>query len=146
MIQDCSFDKFKYILYRPENAKCKPLIVILHGSGERGSSLSKLKQREPYISLSKGKCAPDAVVLMPQLPKNTWGDYKQSLKKLIDHVAEEYQCDTDCIAISGHSLGANGAMDMLFAYPDYFCAASILSPCKDLVEIRPKRTQERDEV
>ena len=132
MIQDCSFDKFKYVLYRPENANgAVPLIVILHGSGERGSSLSKLKEREPYISLSKGKCAPTACVLMPQLPKNSWGDYKQSLKKLIDYVAAENQCDTGCIAISGHSLGANGAMDMLFAYPDYFCAASILSPCKD---------------
>ena len=134
MIVDGSYDKFKYIMYTPPNATSLPLIVVLHGSGEIGSSLSKLKQREPYISLNNGKCKPNACVLMPQLPKGSWGDYKASLKKLIDHVAEENRCDKGNISISGHSLGANGAMDMLFAYPNFFRAASILSPCKDYGE------------
>lgn len=131
MLNDYSFDKFKYIIYAPDGATNLPLIVVLHGSGERGSSLSKIKKREPYLALSKGTCAPNAVVLMPQLPKGTWGEYKVALKKLIDHVAGENGCDTGNISITGHSLGANGAMDMLLAYPDYFTAASILSPCKD---------------
>jgi len=131
MMKDCSFDKFKYILYTPSDAGNLPLIVILHGSGERGSSLSKLKKREPYISLNNGKCTPNAVVLMPQLPKNSWGDYKDSLKNLIDHVAAENNCDTGNISISGHSLGANGAIDMMLAHPDSFCSAAILSPCRD---------------
>ncbi len=130
MLFDCSYGKFKYILYRPLNVSNPPLIVILHGSGEIGNSLSKLKQREPYISLNKGTCVPKAIVLMPQLPKGTWGDHKASLKALIDHVAEENGCDS--VSISGHSLGANGAMDMLLTYPHYFSAASVLSPCKDI--------------
>lgn len=131
MISDSSFDKFKYILFKPDGGENLPLIVVLHGSGEIGSDLSKLKKREPYISLANGKCKPEAVVLMPQLPKGTWGDYKAALKKLIDHVAEENGCDTGNISISGHSLGANGTLDMLLAYPNFFRAASILSPCKD---------------
>ena len=89
MLSDSTFDKFKYILYKPPDVSSPPLIVVLHGSGEIGSSLSKLKQREPYIGLNNGKCKPSAVVLMPQLPKGSWGDYKASLKALIDHVAEE---------------------------------------------------------
>ena len=129
MLTDSSYGKFKYILYCPDNATNLPLIVVLHGSGEIGSDLSKLKKREPYLALSKGTCTPNTVVLMPQLPKGTWSDYKSSLKDLIDHVAGEYGC-TD-ISISGHSLGANGTIDMLLEYPDYFCSASILSPCKD---------------
>lgn len=132
MIADYSFEKFKYILYHPDSGDDLPLIVVLHGSGEIGSSLSKLKKREPYISLSNGKCTPNAYILMPQLPKGTWGDYKASLKGLIDHVAEEQGCDMKRISISGHSLGANGTLDMLLAYPDYFSAASVLSPCKDI--------------
>ena len=131
MMKDCSYGKFKYILYTPSDAGNLPLIVVLHGSGERGSSLSKLKKREPYISLNNGKCTPNAVILMPQLPKGTWGEYKAALKDLIDHVAAENKCDTGNISITGHSLGANGALDMLLAYPDTFTAASILSPCKD---------------
>lgn len=132
MVNDYSFDKFKYILYQPDYGDGFPLIVVLHGSGEIGSSLSKLKKREPYISLSNGKCTPNAYILMPQLPKGTWGDYKANLKDLIDHVAEEQGCDMKRVSISGHSLGANGTLDMLLAYPDYFAAASVLSPCKDI--------------
>lgn len=132
MIVDSSYDKFKYILYTPPNATSPPLIVVLHGSGEIGSNLSKLKVREPYISLNNGKSKPNACILMPQLPKGTWGDYKTALKKLIDHVAEEQGCDMKCISITGHSLGANGTLDMLLAYPDFFSAASALSPCKDI--------------
>ena len=76
MLNDSSYDKFKYILYKPDSGDGLPLIVVLHGSGEIGSSLSKLKKREPYISLSNGKCTPNAYILMPQLQKGSWGDYK----------------------------------------------------------------------
>jgi GH25 family lysozyme M1 (1,4-beta-N-acetylmuramidase) len=131
MLTDNSYGKFKYILYRPYGDNL-PLIVVLHGSGEIGSDLGKLKKREPYISLNNGKCKPGAVILMPQLPKGTWGECKADLKKLIDHVAEEQGCDVKRVSITGHSLGANGTLDMLLAYPDYFSAASVLSPCKDI--------------
>ena len=131
MLTDNNYGRFKYILYRPEGGNL-PLIMVLHGSGEIGSDLSKLKKREPYLALSKGTCTPNAVVLMPQLPKGTWGDYKAALKDLIDHVAEEQGCDMKRVSISGHSLGANGTLDMLLAYPDFFSAASMLSPCKDI--------------
>ena len=132
MLTDNSYGKFKYILYQPDDSVNLPLIVVLHGSGEIGSDLSKLKKREPYLALSKGTCTPNAVVLMPQLPKGTWGDCKGDLKALIDHVAGEQGCDVKRISITGHSLGANGTLDMLLAYPDYFSAASVLSPCKDI--------------
>lgn len=132
MVTDEVYGKFKYILYKPDGGGHLPLIVVLHGSGEIGNSLSKLKKREPYISLNNGKCKPDAVVLMPQLPKGTWSECKGDLKALIDHVAGEHGCDVKRISITGHSLGANGTLDMLLAYPDYFAAASVLSPCKDI--------------
>ena len=132
MLTDHSFEKFRYILYKPDGAANLPLIVVLHGSGEIGSDLGKLKKREPYLSLRSGKCAPNAVILMPQLPKGTWGDCKTDLKQLIDYVAGEQGCDMKRVSITGHSLGANGTLDMLLAYPDYFSTASVLSPCKDI--------------
>ena len=68
--------------------------------------------RERRGVLNQEKCKPAACVLMPQLPKSSWGDYKADLKKLIDHVAEEQGCDVKRISITGHSLGANGTLDM----------------------------------
>ena len=131
MLIEEKYDIFNYILYKPNNFENLPLITVLHGSGERGSKLSKLKAREPYLSLKKGTCMPNACVLMPQLPKNSWTDYATSLKKLIEHVGKENHCNMNYCSLTGHSLGANGTMDMLFKYPDFFSAAAVLSPCKN---------------
>ena len=126
MLKDYSYKKFKYILYEPSDNL--PLIVVLHGSGEVGTRLSKLKKREPYLSLKKGTVAPNAIVLMPQLPSGSWGKSAVALMKLIEYVAAEHGCDT--VSITGHSLGGAGVMDMLLKYPNYFWAAASLSPCK----------------
>lgn len=129
-LKDQSYGKYKYILYRPSKAVNLPLIVVLHGSDEVGTRLSKLKKREPYISLKKGAISPNAVILMPQLPNGSWGKSAVSLKKLIDHVVKLNDCDANRVTITGHSLGGAGVMDMLLKYPNYFAAAASLSPCK----------------
>lgn len=38
MVNDFTYNRFKFILYTPSNAINLPLIVVLHGSGEIGSS------------------------------------------------------------------------------------------------------------
>ena len=134
MLKDGSFGKFKYILYEPSHLKDLanlPLIVVMHGSGEIGSSLSKLKKREPYISLSNGKFATDAYVLMPQLPKNTWGSMAADLKRLIDNIAETCGCDKTRISLTGHSLGAMGVIEVMVKYPNDFAAGASLSCAKN---------------
>ena len=109
MIKESSLGKFKYLLYEPSHLTDLtnlPLIVVMHGSGEIGSSLSKLKKREPYISLNNGKFKTNAYVLMPQLPKDTWNKYAADLVKLATNVADAYKCDKTRISLTGHSLGA----------------------------------------
>ena len=134
MLIDSSYSKFKYILYEPSHLKDLnnlSLIVVLHGSGEIGSSLSKLKKREPYISLNKGTCKPHAYILMPQLPRKTWDNFPNSLKDLIDYIAAKYKCNLQSISITGHSLGGGNLFEFLLKYPTYFCAAAPLSPHRD---------------
>ena len=66
-------EKISYILDYPQNVKGKvPLIVFLHGSGERGNDLEKVKAHSPftYKNLIKGPVA----ILAPQCPENTWWD------------------------------------------------------------------------
>lgn len=129
MLKDKAFGKFKYILYTPlENAENLPLIVVLHGSGEVGKKLSKLKAREPYTSFKKGFTT-NAIVLMPLLPSGSWRKSAASLKKLIDYVAVENKCDISRISITGHSLGGAGVLEMIIKYPNYFSACASLSPC-----------------
>ena len=130
MLKNSKYGRFKYILYTPSNEENLPLIIVLHGSGEIGSNLSKLKKREPYLSLKKGSIKPNAIILMPQLPKSSWGLSSTALKKLINYIVTQYKCDINRISITGHSLGGAGVFDMLLKYPNYFSAAASLSPCK----------------
>lgn len=134
MVKEGSFGKFKYLLYEPSHMNSLenlPLIVCMHGSGEIGSSLSKLKAREPYMSLHNGKFKTDAYVLMPQLPSGSWGKMAADLKKLIDKIVEACKCDTSRISLTGHSLGGMGVIEMLTKYPKYFSAGALLSCAKN---------------
>ena len=134
MIEEGSYGKFKYLLYKPDHLKEMtnlPLIVCMHGSGEIDSSLSKLKKREPYISLKNGKFKTDAFVLMPQLPKDTWGKMAADLMKLIGHFIEELHCDKDRVSLTGHSLGAMGVIEIMLKYPGYFASGASLSCAKN---------------
>lgn len=127
---------FKYLLYDPDHLESKdkfglPMVVVLHGSGEIGSSLSKLKKREPYLSLKSGKFKPDCWVLMPQLPKKTWGYYAPDLIELCNFVQEAVGADVQRVSLTGHSLGAMGVIEVMLKYPCYFSAGAVLSCCKD---------------
>lgn len=145
MIEEGIYGKFKYLLYKPDHLKKGdqyykqlPLIVVMHGSGEIGSSLSKLRKREPYISLKNENFKTDAFVLMPQLPKNTWGKMAADMMKLIGHFVEELGCDKDRVSLTGHSLGAMGVIEIMLKYPGYFASGASLSAAKNYKADLPK--------
>lgn len=135
-VTEGKYGAFKYLLYDPDHLEGKdkfglPMVVVLHGSGEIGSSLSKLKKREPYLSLKSGKFKPDCWVLMPQLPKKTWGYYASDLIKLCNYIQDKVGADTQRVSLTGHSLGGMGVIEIMLKYPTYFSAGAALSCCKD---------------
>ena len=134
MITEGKYGAFKYLLYSPDHLTDMtnlPLIIVMHGSGEIGSSLSKLKKREPYISLNNGKFKTDAYVLMPQLPKNTWGKMAGDVVVMADHFAETLGCDRKRVSLTGHSLGAMGVIEIIMLFPHVFSAGASLSCAKN---------------
>lgn len=127
---------FKYLLYEPSHLEDTqkfglPMAVVLHGSGEIGSSLSKLKKKEPYLSLRNGKFKPDCWVLMPQLPKKTWSYYASYLIELCNFVQDKVGADAQRVSLTGHSLGGMGVIEVMLKYPAYFSAGAALSCCRD---------------
>ena len=63
-----------YLLYLPPDYQSKdsfPLLVFLHGAGERGSDLNKVKSHGPPKLVEQGKDLP-FIIVSPQCPANQW--------------------------------------------------------------------------
>ncbi len=119
--------KIKYLISLPKGFDGKkqfPMIVFLHGSGERGDDISLVKINGIPKYIEGGADYP-AIVLSPQCPDDmVWNNFTVQLKQLIDFVADKYCADRDAVSITGLSMGGYGTWEMAISYPDYFSAAA----------------------
>ena len=112
--------KMNYGVYTPENYNELPLIVYLHGAGERGEEFSHLERHGISRLLSEGKEYP-AVILTPQCPAQfVWDNVVTELKEIIDLVVSEYGIKEDRISITGSSMGGFGTWMMGVTYNNFF--------------------------
>jgi len=111
------------LLFLPEKPDAQmPLLIYLHGAGERGESLEHL-YRHGVPRMIKNGTELSAVVLAPQCPRDfMWENVVVSLKALIDRIAEEYAILPDRICITGSSMGGYGTWEMALTYPRFFSA------------------------
>lgn len=99
-----------------------PLLVYLHGAGERGTDITLLYRHAVPMFIHQGQEWP-ALVLVPQCPAPyVWNNVVRELKGLIDQVAERYCVKADRIALTGSSMGGFGTWEMAMTYPSYFSA------------------------
>lgn len=111
---------YGYILQSPENKKSKkPLIVFLHGSGERGSEVDKVKVHGPLKYTRTHQL--DVYILAPQCPDNDYWD-AEALYRLIQKIQKENNIDPDRIYLTGLSMGGWGAWNLAIAHPEMFAA------------------------
>lgn len=109
-----------------------PLIVFLHGAGERGDPSSDIEKVRvhgipKYFCKDNGFKGLRVVTLSPQCPENvTWQRLVYPLMAYIKAAVKEYNIDEDRISITGLSMGGYGTWNMLTAFPHFFsCAAPI---------------------
>ncbi len=109
-----------FALHIPKNTKeKKPLIVFLHGSGEKGTDIEKVKAHGPFKYLKSHDL--DAYILAPQCPENEYWN-EEVLYRLILKIQKENNIDSNKIYLTGLSLGAWGAWNLVFAHPETFAA------------------------
>ena len=130
-----------YWLYAPPGARDGlPLIVYLHGGSGRGDDLELVMEAESLPKfLRDGDLAPNAYVVMPQLPggETGWNAVTEGLAELIDAVVEECGADAGCVSLTGHSMGGTGAFAVAAALPGRFsCAAPLSGSVRDSREMR----------
>ncbi len=117
----------KYLLFLPEGyeqgGKKWPMMLFLHGAGERGSDLNKVKMHGPPKIVQQQKDFP-FIVVSPQCPSGQWWPGKiDTLKALVDEIAADYEVDKDRMYLTGLSMGGYGTWALGAAYPDLFAAA-----------------------
>lgn len=109
-----------YVLHMPANTKeKKPLIIFLHGSGEKGTDIEKVKVHGPFKYLKSH--ALDAYILAPQCPENEYWN-EEVLYRLILKIQKENNIDPSRIYLTGLSMGGWGAWNLAFAHPETFAA------------------------
>ena len=121
-----------YLLHVPDGAAPAggwPLVLFLHGSGERGHDPEMLRLQGLPKRLDDGLAFP-ALVLSPQCPEgDVWPQHFPALLHLIDTVAARYGADLDRVVATGLSLGGAGTVHLVAAHPERFAAlAPICGP------------------
>lgn len=116
-----------YLAYVPKGyAETKekwPLILFLHGAGERGNDLNILKSNGLPM-LVEQKAMP-FIVVSPQCPRKRWWPEKQflkSLETLLDQLIDDYSIDPDRVYLTGLSMGGFGTWSLAAHCPKRFAA------------------------
>jgi len=98
-----------------------PLVLFLHGSGERGDDIEKVKIHGPPKLAAGGKDF-DFVLVSPQCDSGSrWNP--QELAKLVEHLANTYRVDRQRLYVTGLSMGGSGTWSLVTEYPGMFAAA-----------------------
>ena len=127
----CTFEKTitktfrcRYLLYLPaeygEKDKLWPMILFLHGAGERGDNLDLVKKHGPPKLIEEGKKFP-FIIVSPQCPADQWWS-PEVLISLLDELVGAYKVDTARIYLTGLSMGGYGTWDLASLYPERFAA------------------------
>ncbi|MCX6359524.1 MAG: prolyl oligopeptidase family serine peptidase [Armatimonadetes bacterium] len=117
----------RYLLFLPkgyndDKARKWPLMLFLHGAGERGNDLEKLKVHGPPKLATAGKELP-FILVAPQCPENGWWE-TETLGALLDEVQTKHRVDLDRVYCTGLSMGGYGTWAMALAYPKRFAAVA----------------------
>lgn len=112
-------------VYLPQsyNAEKKlPLILSLHGSGERENNIDDVNKWGIHKILRENNNFP-FVVISPQCPSGEiWEMQFNALKELLDEVETNYNIDNERIYLTGYSMGGYGTWNFAILNPKKFAA------------------------
>ena len=138
-------DTLPYRILTPDydTSRSFPLVIFLHGSGERGrDNEAQLKWGVMNFSSDQMMLSHPSFVLAPQCPEQqSWANFYNSkdsfnyvlktnasrpmelLINLIHQLCKSNRIDTNRIYITGVSMGGFGTFDAITRYPHLFAAA-----------------------
>jgi predicted peptidase len=112
-----------YLIYLPKDYDQQeqwPLLLFLHGAGERGDNLDMVKVHGPPKLVAAGQDMP-FIVVSPQCPAGRWWEPVE-LTALLDEVSAKHKVDPDRIYVTGLSMGGFGTWQLASHIPDRLAA------------------------
>ena len=106
--------------YAQQPKKKWPLLLFLHGAGERGAHLEAVKVHGPLKLIAQGREFP-FIVVAPQCPADDWWR-PDVLAALLDDIERRYRVDKQRVWVTGLSMGGFGTWSLALEYPDRFAA------------------------
>jgi predicted peptidase len=134
-------ETFRYLFLKPEKiepGKKYPLILFLHGAGERGDNPEVVKKHFfPSIASDEFQQKFPCFVVAPQCRENHWwtarrrggsegrdelGDMEQMALQCVADVEKEFPVDKNRLYLTGLSMGGYGSWDLAVRQPDRWAA------------------------
>jgi predicted peptidase len=115
----------RYLLYLPPGYERDlsarwPLLLFLHGAGERGDDLELVKLHGVARRIEEGTGFP-FIAVSPQCPPDErWST--DVLSALLDEIERGHRVDRDRVCVTGMSMGGAGTWALAIASPDRFAA------------------------
>ncbi len=119
--------------YASDSTKKWPLLIFLHGSGERGTDIEKVKSHGPPKLIAQGKKFPFIVVSPQAVLPYSWEP--ENLFHLLNFIKENYQVDKEKIYLTGLSMGGFGTWAFAIKYPNEFAAIVPICGGGDTTEV-----------
>ncbi len=119
----------RYQIYVPADYLTRtdwPVILYLHGAGERGTDGLRPTQAGLGAAIRLAPKRFPAIVVIPQAPPGTqWTGAQADLAlAALDRVLREYRVDVDRVYLTGLSMGGHGTWYIAYRHPERFAAAA----------------------
>src|SRR5712672_346768 len=117
--------EINYLLFLPKGYEASaqkrwPLMLFLHGAGERGTNVWKVTTHGPPKLITERPDFP-FILVSPQCPEGqVWSN--DVLLGLLDEITRKYDVDLSRIYLTGLSMGGYGTWSLGLAYPEKFAA------------------------
>jgi predicted peptidase len=123
--------EYPYVVYVPRDydpSRAWPVILFLHGSGERGTDGWRETIHGVANTIRFEPARVPAIVVFPQAPPDTrWlGEPADAAMLALDRTIAEFHGEESRVYITGLSMGGYGTLHLAMAHPNRFAAAVVV--------------------